>query len=133
MTQVASIVVFSADHARSAAFYRAIGIPLEDEQHDQGPLHYARELGAVHFAVYPTTSQGSAPDWRESGSTFPGFYVDSLDTAAASLSLLHAPILQEHEQMPWGCRIVAQDPDGRPIEVNQRGHCSDENRLAPSV
>jgi hypothetical protein len=23
--------------------------------------------------------------------------------------------------MPWGCRAVAEDPDGRAVEVNQRG------------
>ena len=32
-------------------------------------------------------------------------------------------MLTGHEQMPWGCRMVAEDPDGRAVEINQRGHC----------
>jgi len=35
-----------------------------------------------------------------------------------------APVLGEHERMPWGCRMVFQDPDGRPVEINQRHHCA---------
>lgn len=124
MSELASVVVFSGDHARAVAFYRAIGIPLEDERHDDGPLHYACELGSVHFAIQPAETSGSAPSRRASGSTFPGFYVDSLDTVAADLSNLDAPLLGAHEQMPWGCRVVFQDPDGRPIEINQRNHCT---------
>jgi lactoylglutathione lyase len=125
MTQVASIVVYSAHHSQAAAFYRAIGLPLEDEEHDDGPVHYACELGPVHFAVYPAEGPGSAPNRRAAGSTFPGFYVDSLETVAAGLSKLSAPILGDHEHMPWGCRVVFQDPDGRPVEINQRDHCRD--------
>jgi hypothetical protein len=32
-------------------------------------------------------------------------------------------VLAEHEQMPWGCRVLLQDPDGRTVEINQRDHC----------
>jgi Glyoxalase/Bleomycin resistance protein/Dioxygenase superfamily len=123
MTSVSSIALFSTHHSQAAAFYRAIGIPLADEQHDDGPTHHACELRGVHFAIYPAESPGSAPDRRAGGSTFPGFYVESLDAVAADLSRLSAPILSDHEQMPWGCRVVFQDPDRRPIEINQRGHC----------
>lgn len=41
----------------------------------------------------------------------------------AELSRLAAPLLGAHEQMPWSCRIGADDPDGRPVKINQRGHC----------
>jgi hypothetical protein len=33
-------------------------------------------------------------------------------------------LLAEHEQMPWDRRIVVEDPDGRAVEINQRGHCA---------
>ena len=79
MTEMASLVLYAADPGSTAAFYRALGLALEDEDHGEGPVHFATELG---------------------GAT-----------------------LTAHEQMPWGCRIVAEDPDGRAVEVNQRGHC----------
>jgi hypothetical protein len=53
---------------------------------------------------------------------FPGFYVESQDRAVDALGRVGSRLLTEHEQMPWGCRVVA-DPDGRAIEVNQRRHC----------
>jgi len=43
--------------------------------------------------------------------------------AAEALARAGAATLTGHDQMPWGCRIVAEDPDGRAIEVNRRGHC----------
>jgi len=51
---------------------------------------------------------------------FPGFYVDSLDEVTAALA---GSIVGDHEQMPWGCRILVLDPDGRTVEINQREHC----------
>lgn len=123
MTEIGSLVLFSTDHERTAAFYRAIGVELEHEDHDDGPAHHAVELGPVHFAIYAAESAGRAPQRRAGGSTFPGFFVDSLDTTAATLTEMAAALLGQHEQMPWGCRMVFEDPDGRPVEVNQRGHC----------
>ena len=125
MTDMASLVLYAADPAAAAAFYRAIGLDLEDEDHGEGPVHFAAELGGVHFAIYPAEEPGKAPARRAGGSCFPGFYVRSLDQAAEALAGLGAPMLAEHEEMPWGCRIVVEDPDGRAVEVNQRGHCPD--------
>lgn len=122
---VSSLVLFAADHAGTAAFYRAVGLPLEDEDHDDGPVHHAAEVGGIHVAIYPAESEGGAPARRGAGSTFAGFYVESLDEVLSALEALGAPVLTTHEEMPWGCRFVAADPDGRPVEVNQRGHCAD--------
>ncbi len=76
--------------------------------------------------MIPSTDQepvGAA--WRTKGSTFVGFYVESLDDTAASLRALGAKILVDHEVREWGCRFIAQDPDGRAVEINQRSHCTD--------
>jgi lactoylglutathione lyase len=123
MTEMASLVLYAASPTATAAFYRALGLELEDEEHEEGPVHFATELGPVHFAIYPAGAPGRAAGRRTAGSAFPGFYVASLDQAAAALEQVGAPILSSHEQMPWGCRVVAEDPDGRAVEVNQRGHC----------
>jgi lactoylglutathione lyase len=123
MTEMASLVVYAANPSATAAFYRALGLVLEDEYHGDGPVHFATEVGSVHFAIYPAEAPGRATERRSGGSSFPGFYVDSLDRAVQELNGAGAPILTEHEQMPWGCRVVAEDPDGRAVEVNQRRHC----------
>jgi hypothetical protein len=41
----------SGDLERTAAFYRAVGLSLDDEDHGEGARHVAAELGGVHFAV----------------------------------------------------------------------------------
>ena len=124
MTELASLVLFVADVDAAARFYRAVGVPLEDEDHGEGPVHVAAELGDVHFALYPAAGPGRAPGRRSAGASFPGVYVDSLDDALREVAALGAPILTGHEVMPWGCRFVVQDPDGRAVEVNDKAHCS---------
>jgi lactoylglutathione lyase len=123
MTVLASVVLFAADPTVTAAFYRALGLVLEDEHHREGPIHFATELGTVHFAIYPAAAPGRATERCTGDNVFPGFYVDSLEHVVSALNQAGAPILTEHEQMPWGCRIVAEDPDGRDVEINQRAHC----------
>jgi lactoylglutathione lyase len=123
MTQMASLVLYAADPEATAAFYRAVGLVLEDEDHGEGPVHFATDLGPVHFAIYPAAVAGRAVERRRGGSVFPGFYVESLDQATGALAGGGAKVLTAHEQMPWGCRIVAEDPDGRAVDVNQREHC----------
>jgi predicted enzyme related to lactoylglutathione lyase len=123
MAEFGALVAYAGDPARTAAFYRAVGVDLEDEDHGEGAVHVAADLGGVHFAIYPAQTPGRAPARRAGGATFPGFYVTSLDQVTAALAELGAPVLQAHENMPWGCRILVEDPDGRQVEVNQRGHC----------
>ena len=110
MTELASVVLFAADPLATATFYGALGLVLEDEHHGEGHIHFATELGPVHFAIYPAEAPGRAGERRSGGSLFPGFYVDSLDQAVAELMQAGALILTKHEQMPWGCRIVAEEP-----------------------
>lgn len=124
VTTIASLVLFASDVDAAARFYRAIGLPLEDEDHGEGPVHFAADLGDVHFALYPAAAPGRAPERRSAGSSFPGVYVASLDDVLREVQALGAPVLTGHEVMPWGCRFVTEDPDGRPVEVNDQSHCN---------
>jgi len=120
---MASLVLYAVSPPATAAFYRTLGLQLEDEEHGEGPVHFATELGPVHFAIYPAQAPGRATERRSGGSSFPGFYVKSLDQVTEALARAGAQMLSGHQQMPWGCRVVAEDPDGRAVEINQRGHC----------
>lgn len=51
MTELASLVLFVADLDRAAAFYRALGIDLDDEDHGDGPVHAAADVAGVHVEV----------------------------------------------------------------------------------
>ena len=128
MTELASLVLFASDVDAAARFYRAVGVPLEDEDHGEGSVHFAAELGDVHFALYPAKGPGRAPERRTAGASFPGVYVESLDDALRDVTALGTPILTGHEVMPWGCRFVAEDPDGRAVEVNDRSHCDQDEQ-----
>ena len=132
VTELASFVLFTADVAATARFYRALAVPLEDEDHGEGDVHAAAELGDVHFAIYPAAGPGRALERRTAGSVFPGVSVTSLDDALAALEDLGASVLSGHEQMPWGCRFVAEDPDGRAVEVNDKEHCGTGSASAGS-
>lgn len=121
---ISSVVLFAADADQTASFYRALVVPLTGERHEGGPQHLATELGDVHFAIYQAESEGRAPARRAAGSTFVGFYVSSLDEVERWLKSNGAKLLVPHEQMPWGCRLVFEDPDGRAVEINQRDHCA---------
>jgi predicted enzyme related to lactoylglutathione lyase len=118
-TEVGALVLFSEELEPVVEFYRAIGVPLEEERHDDGPLHYACELGSTHFAVYEGT-MGAAPTRGAGGCAFAGFVVDSVADAVAAARAIRSAVLQEPEHFPWGLRAVLEDPDGRPVEVFER-------------
>ena len=130
MIEVGALVLYARDMQKTAEFYRTLGIPLEKEDHGEGPVHFATELGPVHYAIYPSLAPGSGPARHSAGDTFHGLYVDSLDAVKDRLKAIGASMLSDHEIMPWGCRLVARDPDGRAVEVNQRGHCPASNEGA---
>jgi lactoylglutathione lyase len=128
MTALASLVLFSRAPAATAAFYRTLGIDLADEDHGDGVVHYAADLGGVHVAVFDAPQQPAVvPGYRQAGTVFPGFWVADLDDTVAALRAQGTSTVVDHQVREWGCRIIVADPDGRAVEVNQRGHCAVED------
>lgn len=113
---VGALVLFSASVDRAVAFYRALGVQIETEQHDDGPPHYACDLGGTHFAIFPAPP-GSVPPLRRGGCTFPGFVVESVATSLEAARALGANVIEEPSPYAWGLRAVLEDPDGRPVEI----------------
>jgi catechol 2,3-dioxygenase-like lactoylglutathione lyase family enzyme len=117
---VNAIILWSGEPARVAAFYRLLGVPLEDEDHGDGHVHQACELGAVHIAVYGAEGKGRVPGRREGGGHLVGFRVPSLDAVVAALQKAgEYRELVARQVMDWGTRIVIADPDGRSVELTQ--------------
>jgi lactoylglutathione lyase len=122
--EIASIVLYSNKVAELANFYAAVGAALENEQHEDGPVHFAVEIGSAHFAIYQADGDSVTASHREPGEVFVGFYVDSLDAVIGAMAGNGVSPIAPHEQMPWGCRVLFQDPDGRTVEVNDKSHCT---------
>jgi predicted enzyme related to lactoylglutathione lyase len=114
-----AIVIWTCRIDKSLEFYRAIGLDLEKEQHEDGPLHYVCELGDIHFAIFDG-SAGDAVARRNGGCTQIGFYVSDVDEAFAKTKQLGCEVVWEPRMMPWGRAALVCDPDGRPVELNQR-------------
>ena len=121
---IASIVLYSNNVADLARFYGAAGASLENEQHDDGPVHFAVEIGGTHFAIYQAEGEAVVAAHRGPGEVFVGFYVDSLDSVVSAMASNGILPVTRHEQMPWGCRILFRDPDGRTVEINDKAHCT---------
>ena len=71
-----ALVLFANRLSETVAFYRAIGLPLTEESHEDGPVHFAGELGSTHVAVFEAAA-GRACEHRVAGGTMPGFAVPS--------------------------------------------------------
>ncbi len=115
--ELGALILFSANIDRVVSFYRAIGVPLSPETHDEGAEHYACELGVTHFAIFPprTSLTNDA-----AGGAFPGFVVESVAESLEAARAKGARIRQEPDYYPWGLRAVVEDPDGRLVELFER-------------
>ena len=118
LTHVDAVVLHAADLHATVAFYRALGLPLGDEEHDEGPVHIACDLGSAHFAVFEGRP-GAAPPFKTAGSTMLGFRAEVLDEAWAAAQAAGLEVVMEPHDVPWGRRFVLLDPDGRRVEINQ--------------
>ena len=117
--ELSALILFTSRMDAVVEFYRAIGVPLEAEQHDDGVLHYACDLGGTHIAVFES-SPGDAPEFRSAGSSIAGFSVQSLEIALEAARSVHANIIKEPTEYPWGVRALVSDPDGRVVELFKR-------------
>lgn len=116
--RIGALVLATSAIDEVVAFYRALGMPLEEERHDEGPVHYACDLSGCHFAVFPAEGgDGRAPGRSMPGSSFIGIAVPSIDEACTVVQQLGATVHQQPDDYPWGRRAVVEDPDGRPVEL----------------
>lgn len=98
-------------------FYGSLGIELAQEQHGKGPVHFAGRLGDVVLEIYPLPEDGTPVD----ATTRLGFVVARLVEVVEALSALHTLVVTEPQTTEWGFRSVVRDPDGRAVELYQRG------------
>jgi lactoylglutathione lyase len=97
-------------------FYGSLGIELAQEQHGQGPVHFAGQVGDVVLEVYPLPDDCTPAD----ATTRLGFGVARLVEVVEALKSHDTPIVTEPRTTQWGFRAVVRDPDGRTVELYER-------------
>ncbi|MEV0389525.1 glyoxalase/bleomycin resistance/dioxygenase family protein [Nonomuraea sp. NPDC050643] len=90
------IVIYTDRLDECADFYANLGLPLQSEQHGNGPEHHAAELGSMVFELYQATERRPA-----TGSLRVGFRLPE-----------HVGALE----LPPG-RHRLTDPDGRTVDL----------------
>ncbi len=118
VSSVGAILLISQDAARLAEFYRsALGLPMVDEVHEGVPLHYACELGDVHFAIHPSETWPGEPT---ENSQSPVIVLNTLDVAAVYKELRESGVAAT-PPFDHGFAILVsfRDPDGNNIQVMQ--------------
>ena len=119
LKMIDALVLYANDLEKTVAFYRSIGLTLETEEHDGGPIHFVCELEGAHFAIYEAKEKNEARRRAQGGGAQIGFRTDSLDSTMTLAQAAGAKILIAPQSVPWGKRAVLEDPDGRPIELNE--------------
>jgi uncharacterized glyoxalase superfamily protein PhnB len=113
-----SLILYSSNLSKTVEFYTKLGLPLEHEDHGSGPVHYACELQGAHIAIFES-KPGDALKRGFGGATQFGLQVDSVDETFQIAIKAGAKVIIEPQSAPWGKRAIIEDPDGRPLELNQ--------------
>ena len=117
--ELGALILFANRLSETVSFDQAVGIPLEEEDHEDGPEYFACELGSVHFAVFEG-SAGAAPPFRVAGGVMPGLATPSLQRVLETVQALGATVIEPPTEYPWGPRMLVEDPDGRTVGIFER-------------
>jgi catechol 2,3-dioxygenase-like lactoylglutathione lyase family enzyme len=118
---LSGIILVSHEPERLVGFYRdVLGVPLVEEQHDDTELHWACELGDIHFAIHPAADYPGEP--TATGSVKIAFMVFELDRLVSWLAGNGVELCYPPEGFGAGSRITAvRDPDGNLVELTELG------------
>lgn len=115
---LSAVLLVSKHPERLAGFYRdVIGVPLEDEQHDETLPHWGCTLGEIHFAIHPVED---FPDHRVGvGSVKLAFTVFDLNSLVRKLEEKGVRLLYPPKDMGFFLSTAVEDPDGNFVEFTQ--------------
>jgi catechol 2,3-dioxygenase-like lactoylglutathione lyase family enzyme len=115
---VSAILLVSPNAKDLARFYRdALGLPLADEVHEGVPLHYACELGGVHFAIHPAEGW---PGVATRNAQSPVIALRTSDVGSVAKRLAAAGLAAVGPYDHGFAHVLAfRDPDGNHVEILQ--------------
>jgi hypothetical protein len=117
---VTAILLISPNPKTLCEFYRALGIPLEDEVHDGVPLHYGCALGDVQFAIHPADSGWPGVPTRNAQSPVIAFSTSDLKAVAKCLSAKGIETAGPTDH-GFAQAISFRDPDGNFVSILEYG------------
>ncbi|MEW4560973.1 VOC family protein [Bremerella sp. JC770] len=109
------IVLRSSDPNAAVRFYQTLGLTFVEEQHEQGPIHWACESSDFVMEIYPAKS----PDQVEPGTSV-GLLVSNIEDKVRRLRAMETTIVREPRPFAWGTQAIVRDPDGRSVIVVER-------------
>lgn len=109
------IVIHSLEPNRTVEFYKMFGIGFQEEQHGNGPVHWAATLNGLVLEVYPAKSTEDVDN-----TTRLGFEVENIAVIVSAMQSSGVEIVQHVRESKWGLQAVARDPDGRSVELVQK-------------
>lgn len=112
-TKLSSLVLRCANIEASRAFYERLGLRFSREKHGNGPEHYATIDHAPLIELYP--------DATNSDRTRLGFDVTDVDAIVERVASAGAAVRTLPSASPSGRRAVVIDPDGRAVELIEKG------------
>ena len=96
--------------------YELLGMSFEYHKHGKGPYHYACEVDAFVFEIYPFTKSMTKAD----ESLRLGFEMLDLTNTMDILRNSNWIIQSEIQETTWGRIAIVQDLDGRKVELKNQ-------------
>lgn len=113
---VTAILLISPDAKKLCAFYQAaLGLPIEAEVHDGMPVHYACDLGKVHFAIHNADGWPGVPT-RNAQSPVVCFSARNLKAVVKRLFALGVKVTGPSDH-GFAQVLSFRDPDGNQVSV----------------
>lgn len=116
MPRLNLVVLRSLEPKLMVEFYALLDIPLHEERHGTGPVHWAADLDGLVLEIYPTKTEDEVDR-----TTRLGFEIENVAAVLPSLRSSGVKIVSEPKPSQWGLRAVIRDPDGRSVELVERG------------
>lgn len=114
---VTAILLISPNAKQLAEFYRTtLGIPLEEEIHDDVPTHYGFTFGDVHFAIHPPDAGWPGVPTRNAQSPVINFGTSNVKAAVQRLKAHGIDVTGPTDQ-GFGLIASFRDPDGNHVSL----------------
>ncbi|MET3879818.1 VOC family protein [Chitinophaga sp. OAE865] len=117
MINLSLVVIKTNKLHKQSEFYSSLGFQFEYHKHGNGPYHYASVGEKPVLEIYPLPKGTEVADHT----TRLGFVVDNLSQTIQTLIDIGVKIISEPAHTEWGYTAVVQDPDGRKIELTEKG------------
>ena len=112
--QLSLLVLRAKQPQELVAFYSLFGCRFAQEQHGNGPVHYACELGPSVLEIYPR-----APNGPTTSGVRLGFAVSDVESVCARALEHDGRLVSQNPQSSWGPRATIIDPEGHTIDLTQ--------------